>query len=64
MTGREGLLTQPGREPYADLAETRSAEVFFASDRAYKQEEPVRTGFLDFSRPPAALAPREPSRPR
>jgi uncharacterized protein len=36
-------------EPYAGLAETHSAVVFFAGDRAYKLKKPVRTGFLDFS---------------
>lgn len=51
MTGRESLLTPPDREPFADLAETHSAVVFFAGDRAYKLKKPVRTGFLDFSTP-------------
>lgn len=39
----------PAHEPYADVAETHSAVVFFAGDRAYKLKKPVRTGFLDFS---------------
>jgi len=42
-----------GQEPYADMAETHSAVVFFAGDRAYKLKKPVRTGFLDFSTPQA-----------
>jgi len=36
-------------EPYADVAETHTAVVFFAGDRAYKLKKPVTTGFLDFS---------------
>ncbi len=36
-------------EPFADVAETHTAAVFFAGDRAYKLKRPVRTGFLDFS---------------
>ncbi|HEX9034914.1 MAG TPA: AAA family ATPase [Streptosporangiaceae bacterium] len=36
-------------ERYADVAETHTAVVFFAGDRAYKLKKPVRTGFLDFS---------------
>ena len=35
-------------EPYAALAETHSAVVFFAGDRAYKLKKPVDLGFLDF----------------
>jgi len=39
------------REPWAALAETHSAVVFFAGDRAYKRKKPVRFDFLDFSTP-------------
>jgi len=38
-------LTQ---EPYATVAETPSAVVYFAGDRAYKLKKPVDLGFLDF----------------
>jgi uncharacterized protein len=37
--------------PYAQIAETHSAVVFFAGDRAYKLKKPVDLGFLDFSTP-------------
>jgi aminoglycoside phosphotransferase family enzyme/predicted kinase len=43
---RTGGLAQ---EPYADLAETHSAVVYFAGDRAYKLKKPVNLGFLDFT---------------
>ena len=36
-------------EPWAALAETHSAVVVFAGDRAYKFKKPVRFDFLDFS---------------
>ncbi len=36
-------------EPFADVAETHSAAVFFAGDLAYKLKKPVKTDFLDFS---------------
>jgi len=36
-------------EPYADVAETPSAAVYFAGDRAYKLKKPVNLGFLDFT---------------
>ena len=42
--------------PYADVAETHTAVVFFAGDRAYKLKKPVSTGFLDFSTEPARAA--------
>ncbi len=35
--------------PWAELAETHSAIVVFAGDRAYKLKKPVRFDFLDFS---------------
>jgi uncharacterized protein len=40
---------RPASEPYADVAETHSAVVYFAGDRAYKLKKPVNLGFLDFS---------------
>ena len=52
MTMAEGdglILAQPGREPYAGVAETHSAVVYFAGDRAFKLKKPVSLGFLDFS---------------
>jgi uncharacterized protein len=36
-------------EPYAGVAETPSAAVYFAGDRAYKLKKPVNLGFLDFT---------------
>jgi uncharacterized protein len=36
-------------EPYADVAETPSAAVYFAGDRAYKLKKAVNLGFLDFT---------------
>ncbi|HEX9095845.1 MAG TPA: AAA family ATPase [Candidatus Dormibacteraeota bacterium] len=38
------------QSPYAGLAETHTAIVFFVGDRAYKLKKPVSLGFLDFSR--------------
>ena len=35
--------------PYTDVAETHSASVFFAGDRAYKLKKPVKLAFLDFT---------------
>src|SRR6516162_8464615 len=40
--------SEPG-EPFAAAAETHTAAVYFAGDRAYKLKKPIRTGFLDFS---------------
>jgi aminoglycoside phosphotransferase family enzyme/predicted kinase/phosphoglycolate phosphatase-like HAD superfamily hydrolase len=40
-------------EPWAAMAETHSAVVFFAGDRAWKLKKPVNLGFLDFSTPRA-----------
>ena len=40
-------------EPFAAVAETHSAVVFFAGDRAYKLKKPVDLGFLDFTSPQA-----------
>jgi len=44
------------REPYADVAETHSAVVYFAGDRAYKLKKPVNLGFLDFTSSQARAA--------
>jgi uncharacterized protein len=43
-------------EPFAAAAETHSAAVYFAGDRAYKLKRPVRTGFLDFTSASARAA--------
>lgn len=40
-------------EPWAAVAETHSAVVFFAGDRAWKLKKPVDLGFLDFGMPEA-----------
>jgi len=37
------------RRAYAGVAETHSAVVYFAGDRAYKLKKPVNLGFLDFT---------------
>jgi len=37
--------------PYAQVAETHSAVVFFVGDRAFKLKKPVHLGFLDFRTP-------------
>ncbi|HUB42731.1 MAG TPA: AAA family ATPase [Streptosporangiaceae bacterium] len=52
--------TDPG-EPFAAAAETHSAAVYFAGDRAYKLKKPVKTSFLDFTtaRARAAACQRE-----
>lgn len=49
------------QQPYAQVAETHSAVVFLAGDRAYKLKKPVDLGFLDFStaRARAAACARE-----
>ena len=41
---------------YAAVAETHSAVVFFAGERACKMKKPVDLGFLDFTRPGARAA--------
>jgi hypothetical protein len=46
MADQAGRLA---REPYAAVAETHSAVVFFAGDLAYKLKKPVNLGFLDFT---------------
>jgi uncharacterized protein len=37
------------QQPYAEVAETHTAVVYFAGDRAFKLKKPVKLGFLDFS---------------
>jgi uncharacterized protein len=56
-----GEATDPAGEPFAAVAETHSAVVFFAGDRAYKLKKPVALGFLDFTsrRARAAACRRE-----
>ncbi len=48
-------------EPFADVAETHSAVVYFAGNRAFKLKKPVKLPFLDFSTPQdrAAACARE-----
>jgi uncharacterized protein len=43
------VMVSTESEPYADVAETPSAAVYFAGDRAYKLKKPVSLGFLDFT---------------
>jgi len=38
-----------GSQPFGGAAETSSAVVYFAGDRAYKLKKPVDLGFLDFT---------------
>jgi len=44
------------QQPFAGLAETHSAVVYFAGDRAFKLKKPVKLEFLDFSTPEARAA--------
>jgi len=37
------------QQSFAEVAETHSAVVYFAGDRAFKLKKPVKLGFLDFS---------------
>ena len=46
---RAGEAAGYGGESFAAVAETHSAVVFFAGDRAYKLKKPVDLGFLDFT---------------
>ena len=46
---RAGEAAGCGGESFAAVAETHSAVVFFAGDRAYKLKKPVDLGFLDFT---------------
>jgi uncharacterized protein len=48
--------TAVAREPFAGYAETHSAVVFFAGERAFKLKKPVNLGFLDFTTPAAREA--------
>ena len=43
-------------EPWAAVAETQSAVVFFAGDRAWKLKKPVDLGFLDYTTPETRAA--------
>ena len=56
MTERQWPAADRSAEPWADVAETHSAVVFFTGDRAYKLKKPVSLGFLDFSTPQARAA--------
>jgi len=47
---------EEAQAPWADMAETHSAVVYFAGDRAFKLKKPVNLGFLDFSTPQARAA--------
>ena len=56
MTERQWPPADRSAEPWAQVAETHSAVVFFAGDRACKLKKPVSLGFLDFSTPQARAA--------
>jgi len=56
MTDRERPGADWPQEPWGQVAETHSAVVFFAGDRAYKLKKPVSLGFLDFSTPEIRMA--------
>jgi uncharacterized protein len=56
MTERQWPSADWSAEPWAQVAETHSAVVFFTGDRACKLKKPVRLGFLDFSTPLARAA--------
>lgn len=43
-------------QPYADVAETPSAAIYFAGERVYKLKKAVNLGFLDFTRLEARAA--------
>jgi len=45
------IAADPGNKPYAAVAETHSAAVFFVGEYAYKVKKPVNLGFLDFTTP-------------
>jgi uncharacterized protein len=44
-----GVTVDMTLQPFAEVAETHSAVVYFAGDRAFKLKKPVKLGFLDFS---------------
>src|SRR5262249_27057963 len=47
VRGGNGMVME--EQPFAALAETHSAVVYFAGDRAFKLKKPVKLEFLDFS---------------
>ena len=49
-------VPEPSGEPFADVAETHSAAVYFAGGWAFKLKKPVNLGFLDFTSPQARQA--------
>lgn len=49
VTGQFPPAANWSHEPWGQAAETHSAVVYFAGDRAYKLKRPVNLGFLDFS---------------
>jgi len=49
VTGQVPPAADWSQEPWGQAAETHSAVVYFAGDRAYKLKRPVNLGFLDFS---------------
>jgi uncharacterized protein len=51
-----GPGSAPAGEPFAQVAETHSAAVFFAGGWAFKVKKPVDLGFLDFTTPQAREA--------
>jgi len=56
MTERQWPSADWSAEPWARVAETHSAVVFFSGERACKLKKPVRLGFLDFSTAQARAA--------
>jgi aminoglycoside phosphotransferase family enzyme/predicted kinase len=56
MTEPQWPATDWSEEPWAHVAETHSAVVFFTGGHAYKLKKPVSLGFLDFSTPQARAA--------
>ena len=56
MTARARTASNWRGESWAAMAETHSAVVFFAGDRAWKLKKPVDLGFLDFTTPEARAA--------
>ncbi|HLN68262.1 MAG TPA: AAA family ATPase [Streptosporangiaceae bacterium] len=56
MADPERPVADWSREPWGQVAETHSAVVFFAGDRACKLKKPVSLGFLDFSTPESRMA--------
>ncbi len=45
----DGAAAPEGAEPFAAVAETHTAAVFFVGDRVYKLKKPVSFGFVDFT---------------